>query len=121
MFNSSVSRVDTEKLSQMIISKRGDRTLRMVAKEISISPSTLSRLERGVLPEINTYLAICDWLSVSPEFFLSPSPQKGSSSMELVIELLRADRSLSSNTKEALIQLVKLAYDSDKAQLRSLQ
>lgn len=102
--------VDTQKLSLMLKSKRDSRGLREVAKEIGgISSSTLSRIEQGNLPDIETFVIICKWLEVSPDFFLEnesneTSPQKNA------IAFLRADRTLPKETSEALIQMINIAY-----------
>lgn len=105
------SSLDTKKFSEMIKSKRGSTGLRSLAKEIGISASTLSRIEQGNLPDIDTYLKLCTWLEVSSEFFrnsdIDEKNVKGG-----VIAHLRADKSLPPNTAEALIQMINLAYDS---------
>jgi DNA-binding XRE family transcriptional regulator len=41
-----------------------DISIRDVAKETSVSASTLSRLENGGIPDINTLIAILDWLKL---------------------------------------------------------
>ncbi len=103
-----MSSLDTKKFSQMIKSKRGNIGLRALASEIGISASTLSRIEQGNLPDIDTYLRLCDWLEVPSEFFTnSCSNNEGKVG---VIAHLRADKTLPSQTAEALIQMINLAY-----------
>lgn len=46
--------------------KRGDAGIRVTAEEIGVSPSTLSRIERGYLPDLEIFKLICDWLGVNP-------------------------------------------------------
>lgn len=53
-------------LRRKIAYKRGDQGLRATAKEIDISSSTLSRIENGHLPDLETFKKICDWLEVNP-------------------------------------------------------
>ncbi len=48
--------IDSSKLSHMIKSKRGKQGLRTTAKDIGISAPTLSRIEQGNLPDIDTYV-----------------------------------------------------------------
>jgi transcriptional regulator with XRE-family HTH domain len=102
--------LDTIKFSEMVKSKRGSIGLRTLANEIGVSAATLSRIEQGNLPDIDTYIKLCNWLEVSTEFFTttqhSEDIQKG------VIAHLRADKTLSPNTAEALIQMINLAYAS---------
>ena len=47
-------------------SARGDRGIRMVADEIGVSAATLSRVERGLMPDLETFGKICRWLKVDP-------------------------------------------------------
>lgn len=101
--------LDTLRLSEMIKSKRGSKGLRTLSSEIGVSASTLSRVEQGNLPDIDTYLRLCEWLGVSSDYFTNNSVQDVQSE---VIAHLRADKSLPSNTSEALIQMINLAYAS---------
>jgi transcriptional regulator with XRE-family HTH domain len=100
--------INTGTLSEMIRSKRGNRGLREVAKEIGVSVSTLSRVENGNLPDIDSYMKICSWLEVSIDFF-SDSEQP-SSKKQVVVANLRADKTLPKETAEALIKMINLAY-----------
>ncbi len=43
--------------------------LREFAKEIGISAPTLSRIERGNIPDIETYFSICFWMKRSTNQF----------------------------------------------------
>ncbi|MBL1232570.1 MAG: helix-turn-helix transcriptional regulator [Flavobacteriales bacterium] len=107
------SSLDTKKFSEMIKSKRGSTGLRALATEIGISASTLSRVEQGNLPDIDTYLRLCNWLEVSSDFFTLEN-KNIDSSKKGVIAHLRADKSLPANTAEALIQMINLAYASSE-------
>jgi len=104
--------LNTAEFSRMIKSKRGSKGLRILAQEISISPSTLSRIEQGNLPDIDTYLRLCNWLEVSSEYFLEKNKDDELKSQSGVIAHLRADQTLPSETAEALIQMINLAYES---------
>ena len=98
----------------MIKSKRGNRGLRDTAKEIGTSSPTLSRIENGNLPDIDTYLKICTWLDVPSDYFNKKATQKetknSSANKKQVIAHLRADKNLPPNTAEALIEMINLAY-----------
>lgn len=106
--------INIDALSKMIKSKRGGRGLREVAKEIGgISVSTLSRVENGNVPDIDSYLTLCKWLEVSIDFFTTP--QKGpESKKQMVVANLRADKTLPKDISEALIQMINLAYNNVK-------
>ncbi|MEO0525942.1 MAG: helix-turn-helix transcriptional regulator [Bacteroidota bacterium] len=106
--------LDTEKFSRMIKSKRGKIGLRNLANDIGISASTLSRVEQGNLPDIDTYLKLCNWLEVSSDYFLMNRELSDTDSHKGVIAHLRADKTLPPTTSEALIQMINLAYESAK-------
>ncbi|MCD7962588.1 MAG: helix-turn-helix domain-containing protein [Rikenellaceae bacterium] len=102
--------LDTQKFSEMIKSKRGKIGLRQLATEIGISASTLSRVEQGNLPDIDTYIKLCEWLEVSTDYFTTNTINQDTQNE--VVAFLRADKTLPPATSEALIQMIKLAYDS---------
>lgn len=110
--------INIEALSAMLKSKRGIRGLREVSKEISeeiglVSVSTLSRVENGNIPDIDTYLKICKWLEVPMDFFSTASDKEGSAKQKVVANL-RADKTLPTEIAEALIKMVNLAYANVK-------
>jgi len=45
---------------------------RQAAMQIGISASTLSRIEKGKLPDADTFLKICDWINRNSKYDLSP-------------------------------------------------
>lgn len=106
------SKIDSEKLSSMIKSKRGKQGLRATGKEIGISAPTLSRIEQGNLPDIDTYVKLCEWLKVSSDYFTGI--QEDFSSRETIIASLRADKILPSSTVESLVNFINLAYQQVK-------
>lgn len=105
-------------MADMLKRKRGSLGLRDVAKEIThnfgvISPSTLSRIEQGNAPDIDTYITLCQWLNVSPNFFTSDKTEEQITTRKIVAHL-RADKNLSPETSEALVTMITLAYESLK-------
>ena len=105
--------ININALSKMIKSKRSDRGLREAANDIGISVSTLSRVENGNLPDIDSYMKLCKWLEVSIEFFTSPQKSKDSKK-QVVVANLRADKTLPKDVAEALIKMINLAYTNVK-------
>lgn len=107
------SQVNMDKLVAMIKAKRADRGLRVAAKEIGgISASTLSRVERGDIPDLDTFVRLCRWLGVSTEEFLG-TQSKGEQrpTPEIIEAHLRADRMLNPKTAAALARLVRETYE----------
>lgn len=50
--------------------------VREASKKIGISPATLSRLENGKTPDVNTLAMAADWLDCSIETFFVEQPIK---------------------------------------------
>src|SRR6266436_951724 len=67
-------RLTLHALGLKIIEKRGDKGVREAAKEIGTSAATLSRVERGHLPDLETFGKICKWLGVDPGEVLRMKP-----------------------------------------------
>ncbi|MCO5185366.1 MAG: helix-turn-helix domain-containing protein [Anaerolineae bacterium] len=113
------TRLRTDKLAAMARAKRGADGLRATAREIDISASTLSRIEQGKVPDIETFIQLCDWLEVSPSEFFETDEEEGTvmptfspdmSTPERIEFHLRADKELNQETAEALANMVKAAY-----------
>ena len=54
------------KLSKLLIEKRGDRGVRDFSRELGVSAATLSRIERGKLPDLETFGKLCSVLKLDP-------------------------------------------------------
>lgn len=109
------STLNAEKLAEMIKNKRGGRGLRAAATEIGgVSASTLSRIEQGSLPDIDTFIKICNWLNVPTDYFTRSEEHENASYQKEVVAHLRADKFLDPTTAESLIQMITLAYQHTK-------
>ena len=104
--------LDTERLANLVRSKRGRRGLRDTAKEIgNVSPSTISRVENGKTPDMDTFLALCDWLKVpAAELIKNTEDEEALETPEAISIQLRADKNLDPAIANALASLVKAAY-----------
>ena len=104
--------LDTEKLANLVRSKRGNKGLRDTAKEIgNVSPSTISRVENGKTPDMDTFLALCDWLEVpAAELIKNTEDEEDLDTPEAITIQLRADKNLDPAVANALASLVKAAY-----------
>lgn len=56
-------------LGKLLVRRRGNMGVRVAAEEIGISPTTLSRIERGHVPDVRTLEKVCEWLGEEPEKF----------------------------------------------------
>lgn len=54
--------MEISELGQLLARRRGNMGLRAAARDIGISPSTLSRVEKGHVPDVGTLEKVCDWL-----------------------------------------------------------
>lgn len=106
-------------LSEAIIRHReqNNLTVRAAASQMeNVSASTLSRVERGNLPDIDTYMRICRWLGVRSEHFAirrfggNIAERELSINKEDIIVHLRADKLLTQQTREALVTMIEVAY-----------
>ena len=107
--------IDLPRLAALIAKKRDGRPFRAVAEEIGgVSSPTLSRIEKGRLPDLDTYIRICRWLSISPEDLQNHESANNDdeelSTKEQVCAFLRADRNLPTDTASALTKMIELAY-----------
>ena len=107
------STLNNDLLSSMIKSKRQKKGLRDTAKEIGIGLATLSRVEQGNLPDVETFIKLCNWLNVSTDIFTTDTTPKKivTSEKDSLIFQLRSSAELDPNTVAAIITLVELAYD----------
>ncbi len=93
-----------QQLGQKLLIHRSDRGIREVASEIGVSAATLSRVERGFMPDIDTFRKICDWLKVDPGEILGTKPQVVQ--MPLAAVHFRKDQVIVPETAQALATLI---------------
>ena len=117
-----MDRATVARIGALVKAKRRERDLglRAAASACGVSPSTLSRLERGIstsLPDADTLTKLAAWLKMPVAALLSadagPQPVDGPSltTPEVVEAHLRADKRLSPDTAHALARAFRLLYD----------
>ncbi len=108
--------LNTELLANMVRGKRGKTGLRAVAEAIGdVSVPTLSRIEQGKVPDVDTFVKICRWLDVPTDTFVVRAEQEAvpsPSNEQTIVAHLRADRELDHETIQMLVKLVNLAYST---------
>ncbi len=87
-------------LAKLVLRRRGSMGIRAAAKEIGISPTTLSKIERGHIPDRKTLDTICEWLGEKPAKFTGMG--------ELQIAF-KAKSAVSPKTAQSLANLIELA------------
>jgi len=59
-----------------VAAKRGAVGVRAAARDAGVSPATLSRIENGHVPDIETFERLCRWMGADPaEFFDGPQQE----------------------------------------------
>ena len=102
-----------EDLAKLLRDRRATKGLglRAAAAEAGVSFNTLARVERGHIPDIETFSRIARWVGRSPADFLEPGSVTSDSTPELIEAHLRGDPALSSDAAEAIASMVKDLYD----------
>ena len=105
------SYLDIERLSELVRSKRGNRGLREIATIIGVSPATILRVEKETVPDVATFLAICDWLEMPPyELITNMDGTQELDTSHSVCAKLRTDKRLEPEVVNALCVLIEFAY-----------
>jgi transcriptional regulator with XRE-family HTH domain len=106
--------LNSELLAGMLKEKRGNKGLREVSKETGgISPATLSRIEQGKIPDVDTFIRLCNWLETTTDTFIVDKKDVSlASNRDRVVAHLRADRELTISTVDMLVQMIDLAYNA---------
>ena len=102
-----MSKLTLQTLGRMLVERRDKRGLREVAREIGVSPATLSRFERGYLPDLDTFGKICKWLKVDPGQVLGVKPVVAATPKTAVH--FRKDQALKPETAQALAEMILAA------------
>lgn len=111
------STLNSELLASMIKSKRGKQGLRDTANEIGdISSATLSRVEQGNLPDVETFIRLCKWLDVPTDTFVKGEVKSNFelSEKEKLVYQLRSSQELDKDTINAMITMVDIAFTKTK-------
>lgn len=107
-----------EELGKLIAAKRGTRGIRITAAEVGVSSATLSRVENGNTPDLETFAKICAWLDRDPADFLGLSPS--SSTTPTAVAHWRKKRTVSPDTAKSLGELILATQRAVQARNRLL-
>lgn len=107
------SLIDQSRLSSDINYARQTRrlSLRELAEETGISFSTVSRMEQGGCPELLSYIAICNWLRVPFDTYITDSEftvfRPHEPPIEMALAILRADPDIDGEKVATMCRLVR--------------
>jgi len=86
---------------------------KLLAKEIGVSPSTLSRRGRGRCPDAATLAALSAWAGLNPADFVVASKRRTATNpLAAISGVLRSDPDLAPNAVQALETIIRAAYAS---------
>lgn len=103
--------MELEDLGRIVLQKRGSTGVRAAAREIGISPTTLSKIESGHIPDQVTLKKVCDWIGQEVTKFTA---------MGGLQIAFKKDRTLSPNTAQSLAKLIERAEEQFKAQVNTV-
>ncbi|MFZ0171872.1 MAG: helix-turn-helix transcriptional regulator [Acidimicrobiales bacterium] len=83
-------------------------SLRDLYDLIGVPPNTLSRVERGDVPDLNNFRRIVEWLELPAERFLEGAGE--ASTPEVIARHLRADRRLPADAARQIMEMVEEMY-----------
>jgi transcriptional regulator with XRE-family HTH domain len=83
-------------------------SLRDLSDLIGVPPNTLSRVERGDVPDLKNFRRIVEWLELPAERFLEGAGE--SSTPQIIARHLRADRRLPAESARQIMELVEEMY-----------
>lgn len=104
-----MAKLSLTSIGPLVRERRGVRGIREVAAEIGISYATLSRVENGKVPDLETFSKVCKWLELDPSEILGcggktkPIQTKEGAT---VLAHFRADKDLNPETLQALTEIV---------------
>ena len=95
-----------------------DLSWRQLAKDAGISPSTLTRMQQGKSPDVNTFTALTRWLNTPAERFYADTVASATGQdddpLAVVSTLLRGKKRMNPKALAALQELVNAAFKLSK-------
>lgn len=105
--------IDAEELRRRVIERRKELgfSLRAAAEHSGVPFNTLSRVEKGHLPDLANFGRLVAWVGIDPAELFRATPQVRSESTPSAIRAsLHADRHLSEQAAEQIANLVTQLY-----------
>ena len=104
-------RLDLDALCSLVSAERKRRglSLREAASDIGIPFNTLSRVEKGHIPDLPKFKRLVEWCGADVGQFFEPR-EKPVSTTDIIATHLRADRNLPDEAAEHIADIVKDLY-----------
>jgi transcriptional regulator with XRE-family HTH domain len=104
---------------QKLQQHRGSMGVRTAAREIGISPATLSRIENGGIPDMATLQKVCDWLGVDAASYLGTTSIPKTSLEPGVQVVFKKKQTLTTTTSQALGRLIMKAHQQFSEEIKA--
>lgn len=104
-----MARLTLSSIGPLLKKQRNNKGIREVATEIGISSATLSRIENGKLPDLESFSKICKWLNVDPGKILGFKPADtilDEKSSPQLFAHMRADKNQNPELVKALSEMI---------------
>lgn len=88
---------------------------RELARQAGVSPSSLTRMQQGKNPDVNTFASLVQWLKLPAERFMLGEPRDDKQKtpthpLAIASTLLRGKKNMTPRATKALDELVRAAY-----------
>lgn len=100
-----------EELGKKIAARRSGTGIRAAAAEVGVSPATLSRVENGQMPDLETFSKICTWLKIDPGEFLGTKREEH----RPPVVIFRKDQAVSPKTAMSLAKAIIATQEALRA------
>ncbi len=106
-----MAKLTLAQIGETLRKRRGEKGIRETARVIGISPATLSRVERGNVPDLTTFGKICKWLKIDPAQVLGvekPAPSGAAAQPAPLVASahFRVGQTVSPELAKALAELI---------------
>ncbi len=109
--------LDVEALVGVLDAQRQAKGLswRQLASKAGVSQSTLTRMQQGKRPDVDTFASLIRWLGIPAEQFLTAQTHKTRKNSEphpvaVISTYLRAKKEMSPETLHAVDELIQAAF-----------
>ena len=103
--------MDHALFASRVAGRRGLLGVRAASREAEVSPATLSRIENGHVPDIETFEKLCRWIGADPGEFLDRPSQEAIGT----VQFKKVD-AVSPETAQALGDLVLAVFEMVRAE-----
>ncbi|HSB96026.1 MAG TPA: helix-turn-helix transcriptional regulator [Spongiibacteraceae bacterium] len=103
--------IKIDRLAQRIGERRAGKGIREAAKEVGVSPATLSRVENGKIPDLETFSKICQWIGEDPAIYLGITPKPSTSAPTARVHFKKGS-AIKKDSAKALGELILAAQQA---------